>query len=272
MTNREIKRRILSVRETVKITKAMHLISVAKMTRARASIPPAYAYNRASISLLSDVVASASEESIYLGKKGKRAGFLVIAGDKGLCGDYNQKVFEAALDEIKRKEESYVFTVGSVTRELFRKAGISVDVEFLNSAESPSPETAFSIASDVLYLFENDMLDEIYAVYTEGEKNPSEIRVKRLLPYSEREGKRAESIPNTDDLLRSAVVNYLSAFIYYAILSSSLAENIARIKAMSQATENGKKMIESLTAKYNRLRQEGITRALQSTSTSETEL
>ncbi len=263
MTNREIKRRIVSVKETVKITKAMYAISVAKMTKARGAIVSAEAYKHACEEMIRSVAVSASVKDPYFTERGARAGFLVIAGDKGLCGDYNTKVFERAMRAIEEKTEKYIFTVGSVTREAFHKAGIAVDIEFLNSAESPSPETAESLMSDVLYLFESDMLDEVYVVFTEVKGNASEVVLKKLLPIPVEEGEKTLIEPGAFELLPRAVGTYLSSFIYYALISSSLAENLARVKAMSQATDNGEKMIAALTAKFNRLRQEGITRDLQ---------
>ena len=272
MTNREIKRRIASVKETVKITKAMYSISVAKMLRAKEVVPKAEAYKAACEEMLSLVAGSSAVKVPYFEAKGDRAGFLVVAGDKGLCGDFNQKVFECAMRAIREKSERYVFTVGSVTRESFRKAGVSPDIEFLNTAESPSPETAASIASDILYLFENDLLDEIYFVFTEVTESGEEVALKRVLPFSVSESEKVLIEPSDSDLLPKAIERYLSAFVYYALVSSSLAENLARVKAMPQATNNGEKMIAALTAKYNRLRQEGITRALQDAGVSDAEV
>lgn len=272
MTNREIKRRIGSVKETVKITKAMYSISVAKMLRAKEVVPKAEAYKAASEEMLSLVARSMAAKEPYFAPRGDRAGFLVIAGDKGLCGDFNQKVVECAMRAIREKTERYVFTVGSVTRESFRKAGVSPDIEFLNTAENPSPETASSIASDILYLFESDMLDEIWFVFTEVKENGAEVALKRVLPFAASEGEAVLIEPSESDLLPKAMERYLSAFVYYALISSSLAENLARVKAMPQATNNGEKMIAALTAKYNRLRQESITRALQDAGVSDAKL
>ena len=260
MNNREIKRRIASVKETVKITRAMYSISVAKVLKGRAALPAADAFLDRATLLLERIAASSSD---YFRERGERTAFIVIGGDKGLCGDFNQRVSEKAAQALKEKEERSLFTVGTVVRESLAKAGFEADVEFLHSAENPAPEAAYSMAADLMNLFDEGLLDEVRLVYSVVAGNHSEPIVRTLLPYHA-EGKSTplrEGV--TEGAVARAVYQYLAASLYEALLSSSLAENLARVKAMPQATENGEKMIADLTAKYNKVRQESITRALQ---------
>lgn len=259
MNNREIKRRIASVKETVKITRAMYSISVAKMLKGRAVLPASEEFYQESEAVLRRLAASSAP---YFEQRGRKVAFIVIGGDKGLCGDYNQRVFETARDAMRKCDERYLFTVGSVVRDMLAKAGMEADVEFLHSAENPSPEASFSMAADLMNLYEEGMLDEIRLVYSRVTGNRSEVRAVKLLPYSA-EGVLPEIREKSEETVRRAAYQYLAAAMYHALVSSSLAEHLARVRAMPQATENGEKMIADLTAKYNKIRQESITRALQ---------
>ena len=258
MNNREIKRRIESVKETVKITRAMYSISMAKLTRARSVFPLADRFYLESLRILKTLTFA---PSVYFEERGKRAAFIVIGGDKGLCGDYNQRLFLKACEALQTREERYLFIVGSAARERLSKAGIEADVEFLHSAEDPSPEAAFSIAADLMNLYNEELLDEIYLVYSTVRGDRTSVPVERLLPFLSDPSEPFEEGLVSETVDR-AIYEYLAAAIYRALVSSSLAEHFARVLAMPQATENGEKMIAELTSEYNKARQESITRAL----------
>ena len=258
MNNREIKRRIASVKETVKITRAMYSISVAKMMRAQTELPTAERFYEASKSLLNGISSASSD---FFRDRGRRAAFIVIGGDKGLCGDYNQTLFESAYAALNEREERYLFIVGSVAKEMLSKAGIQADVEFLHSAENPSPEASYSMAADLINLYRDDLLDEIFLIYSVKEGDHGVVKKEKLLPFAgEKPALPLEGV--SDGAVERAVYEYLAAAMYHALISSSLAEHFARVIAMPQATENGEKMISELTSEYNKARQEGITRAL----------
>ena len=261
MNSREIRRRIASVKETVKITKAMYSISVAKTMKGKRILPDAKRFFEENRRVFSEIACLSGAS--YFRARGERAAFVVIGGEKGLCGDYNQRVFESARAELLRKKERYLFTVGTLIRELLNKGGFDVDVDFLHSAESYAPESAYAMAADLISLYDEDMLDEIYLIYSRVEGNHSVVACEKLLPFDKGDARYEQSEPLSEEVVLKALLHYLSASIYHALVSSALAENLARVKAMSQATKNGEEMIADLTAKYNKVRQETITRALQ---------
>ncbi|MBP5405174.1 MAG: F0F1 ATP synthase subunit gamma [Clostridia bacterium] len=267
MTNREIKRRLSSVRETVKITKAMYSISMAKMMAAKSALAEAEKYRDGCLSVLRSLSPSFSESSFFR-RKGKRIGFLVIAADKGLCGDHNTLVFQKAEKEMSSAEEKYIFTMGSVLHDLFSKAGKEIDMEYLRF--SASYAAAENVADDLLYLYEKDLLDEVKVVYADGVAK--EIRVVTLLPFEEKGDRALEVFPKSRETLVKCVRNYLISALRYMLVSASLAENKARARIMSQSTDNAEEMIKDLTAEYNRIRQESITRALQDASVTDGEV
>lgn len=266
MNGREIKRRIASVKETVKITRAMYSISVAKTIKGRTVLPPASAFYDRCRSLMERFAAT---ESPYFLKRGEKVAFIVIGGDKGLCGDYNQRICEYALAEMKKVSERFLFTVGTVTRDMLAKAGIEADMEFLHSAENPTPEAAYAMAADLMNLYDEGMLDEIRLLFSEVTDSHSEPISLTLLPFLTEQAAPLPREGIKEGAVKRGVYQYLAAALYRALVSASLAEHLARVKAMPQATENGEEMIANLTAKYNRMRQEGITRALQDASPSD---
>jgi len=258
VNNREVKRRISSVKETVKIFRAMYSISVARMIKCRAALPFAERFYHASVDVLSRLTDQPTD---YFRERGSRTAFIVIGGDKGLCGDYNEKIATYAAGLLRASEEKYLFTVGSVTRDMISKFGFDPDVEFLHSADNPSPEAAFSMAADLINLYEEAMLDEVRLVY-------SDVTDNRILPVNERilpflgSTEPLRETP-TEGAVRRSLYTYLASALYRALILASLAEHLSRVRAMPQATENAEKMIADLTAKYNKIRQESITRALQ---------
>lgn len=266
MNNREVKRRIASVKETVKITRAMYAISVAKMVKAKSALPLTEQFYENALSIMEK---AASSSAPYFAERGSKTAFIVIGSDKGLCGDYNQRVFEKAQEVMRQVSEKFLFTVGSVTKEMLAKVGLEADVEFLHSAEDPSPESAYSMAEDLLNLYEEGLLDRVLLVYSKATANHSEPVVKSLLPYIAEQNLPAPQEGITESAVRKSVYEYLAGALYNGLWSSSLSEHIARVKAMMQATKNGEAMIADLTAKYNKIRQESITRSLQDAACSD---
>ena len=258
MNNREIKRRISSVKETVKIYRAMYSISVARMIKCKAALPTAERFYRSSTEALTRLTDQPTD---FFRERGRKTAFIVIGGDKGLCGDYNEKIATFAVDLLRGAEERYLFTVGSVTRDMISKCGFEPDVEFLHSADNPSPEAAFSMAADLMNLYEEGLLDEVRVVYSDVVDNRPVPVNERILPFVGTTEPLRET--PTEGAVRRSIYTFLASALYRALILASLAEHLSRVRAMPQATENAEKMIADLTAKYNKVRQESITRALQ---------
>jgi len=258
VNNREVKRRISSVKETVKIYRAMYSISVARMIKCKAALPFAERFYLASRDVLSRLTDQPTD---FFRERGQKTAFIVIGGDKGLCGDYNEKIATFAVGLLRGKEEKYLFTVGSVTRDMIAKNGFEPDVEFLHSADNPSPEAAFSMAADLINLYEEGLLDEVRLVFSDVKDNRPVPVNERILPFVGTTEPLRE--PPTEDAVRRSLYTFLASALYRALILSSLAEHLSRVRAMPQATANAEDMIADLTAKYNKIRQESITRALQ---------
>ncbi len=271
-TMADIKHSIRSISETEQITRAMHLISTSKMKKAINKYESNHVHFERVQSALMDIFAHTTElDHPYVGEsRGGKAAYIVIAADKGMCGGYNHNVLNLSLEHMQRFSDKYILTVGHMARAFFERRGQMVDVEFLHVSQNPSLFNARNITSDILELYDNGIMDEVYVVYTKFiSVMRQEARVIRLLPLS-----KANLIDVTDEAQYSAelfyhptpkqvfdvlVPQYIIGLVYGCLVQSYASEQCARMTAMENATNNAEDMIESLTKEYNRARQFAIT-------------
>jgi F-type H+-transporting ATPase subunit gamma len=268
----DIKHSIRAISDTEHITKAMHLISTSKMKKAISS----YEANKSHFNLVQSGLKDILEHTTdinhpYVGhSEGKRAAFVVIAGDKGLCGGYNHNVLNFSLERMKKNTEKYILTVGQVARAFFERKGYMVDVEFLHIAQNPSLYNARNVTNDILELYQTGILDEVYVVYTEYiSALKQEPRAIKLLPIekSNFENIKSEAIynaemnyhPSVKEVFDLMIPQYIVGLLYGCLVQAYASEHCARMTAMKSATENADEMIEKLSKEYNRARQAAIT-------------
>lgn len=268
----DIKHSIRSISETEQITRAMHLISTSKMKKAINKYESNHVHFERVQAALKDILTHSVElEHPYVGEsKGGKAAYIVIAADKGMCGGYNHNVLNVALEHMQRFNERYILTVGQIARAFFDRRGYMVDVEFLHVSQNPTLYNARNITSDILELFDNGIMDEVYVVYTKFiSVMHQEPRVIRLLPLSienliditDEAQYNAELFyhPTPKQVFDVLVPQYIIGLVYGCLVQSYASEQCARMTAMENATNNAEDMIESLTKEYNRARQFAIT-------------
>jgi len=270
----DIRRRIRSVKNTQQITKAMKMVSAAKLRRAQdraiASRPYANIMNR----VLSNVAAAAAgnEEAADLPllrvREEKRIQMIVVSSDRGLAGAFNANLFRMAqrfIDE-HASAEIRIETIGRKSRDYFRKRGFTVTGEHVGIVERPTYEQASEIADRMIDLYSKAEMDAVYIAVNEF-KNvmaPSLV-TKKILPVEVPEGGEQidyiyEQPPQ--ELLSVLLPRYVEMEIYRALLESNSAEHAARMTAMDTASSNAGDVIQSLTLNMNRVRQAAITREI----------
>jgi F-type H+-transporting ATPase subunit gamma len=270
----DIRRRIRSVKNTQQITKAMKMVSAAKLRRAQeralASRPYANIMNR----VLSNVAAAAAgnEEVADLPllqtREEKRIQMIVISSDRGLAGAFNANLFRMAqrfIDE-HRGAEIRVETIGRKSRDYFRKRGFTVTGEHVGIVERPTYDQASQIANKMIDLYSKAEVDAVYIAVNEF-KNimASNLVTRKILPVEVPEGGEQidyiyEQPPQ--ELLSVLLPRYVEMEIYRAMLESNSAEHAARMSAMDTASSNAGDVIQSLTLNMNRVRQAAITREI----------
>lgn len=273
----DIKYRIKGISQTRQITGAMETISIAKMRKALQRYNNNLMYfNRVKASI-HDITRHSEgiKHKYWKPKENDRAVFIVIASDKGLAGGYNNNVLNLAWKEMRKYEQHYIFTVGQMAREFFEMKKAQIDVEFMHVTYDPSISDAMAIVDNVISLYEQDFMDEVYVVYTAMEKASSMTpKVIRLLPLSKQEivgdedeyEARAEEYykelyfdPSPEDVLDTLVPQYMTGLIYGCLIQSAACEHSSRVLAMTNATKNATEIIDKLNIAYNRARQESVT-------------
>ena len=205
-------------------------------------------------------------------RKDNRTAYIVIAGDKGLAGAYNSNVLNLAWEHMQAHPVHYVITIGQMARAFFEARHQTVDLEFTHAVASPTMHDARGITWDILDLYDRNLMDEVYVVFTRMRSTSvHEPTLVKLLPIEakdiEADVKSSYSgqlsyDPSPKQVLNVLVPQYLIGIIYAALIHSSASEHAARMMAMSNANKNAEKMLDALNLEYNRLRQSSITTEL----------
>ncbi|MGA1933491.1 ATP synthase F1 subunit gamma [Arcobacter sp. YIC-464] len=279
---KEIKLQIGSVKNTQKTTKAMKLVSSAKLTRTRQLSEQAKSYANKINDVLSDIAARVSkvQEEGNIGRafvqndNPKTVDIVFVTADKGLCGGFNMATIKT-VSKIKAEQEAKGATVrlravGRKGIDFFNFQGVELDQTVNDLSSAPDYDRAADFIKDVVEDFRNEKTDKVIVVYN-GFLNmlTQEIRVRELLPISldNVESKETESMldiePDDDEeVLNELTGKYIDFNMYYGLIDSLAAEHSARMQAMEAATKNAKEKVDSLTVEYNKARQAAITTEL----------
>lgn len=264
MTEKEIKDKLKSINDTVKITKAMQMLSTTRSYRTQKNEDAAKKYFD-SFDAAVDNVFKADDQDCRLFHEGDgQTVFVVVGGDKGLCGDYNNAVFAVADKEIASVDGKVkIYSVGYVTREYYKSKGVHADGSFVHIIAEPSVKDACKIAEALVESFKNDNVKEVKIVYTRYTGNSTKVFCEKLLPYDRKTNENENSTVILGKVdLETLLKQHLTAKIYYMITTASNAVNYKRMVAMQEATANGEEMVDELTKAYNRTRQNKITNEL----------
>ncbi len=273
-TLKAIRRRIASVQSTQQVTRAMKLVSAAKLRRAQEALmkdrPYADSLSRLAGSLLSGQQMAPPPDA-------KPAALItVITSDRGLCGGYNANLIRQAEEqaEAMRKEglEPMFFAVGRKAVEHFKRTGTKLSGQQVgNTPRLATLERASSIAEMMLSEFRAGQFQQTSVIYSQFRSALSQRPTyERILPVEAGE-QPAEGIsapveyliePSRADLLPVIIQSYVESAVFHALLEAEASEHAARMTAMDSATSNASDMIDRLTLEMNRARQAGITREL----------
>jgi len=266
---RDIRRRIRSVRNMQQITKAMKMVSAAKLRKAQQKLNAARPYAHQLQGVLGRLAQVQMDEVHPLLKKRpvQKVVYVVITSDRGLCGGYNSNLIRKTVGLIaETPQEVKLVTVGRKGRDYFRRGKIEFLAEFVALGDDPSYNQAKEIAQKVVRLYEQGEADEVYLMYTEfvSAINARPTQVK-LLPIEKPEGKQSKQYifePSPEEILASLLPKYVETQIFRSILEGKASEQGARMTAMSSATDNAKDMIDRLSLIMNRARQAAITKEI----------
>lgn len=278
---REIQSRISSVRDTMKITNAMYMISSSKMTQAKKKLADTEPYFYALQGEISRILRHLPElehrffdQRQEVPQQERKIGSIVITADKGLAGAYNHNIVKLEEEILAKPGIHKLFIVGELGRHYFAKRGVEIDTNFQYTVQKPTMHRARDISAVLLDQFEKKELDEIYIVYTRMENSvQSEAEMLRLLPLERSSfnemimplNVHRESIelyPSAEAVMESIVPNYVTGMIYGCLVEAYASEHNARMMAMKAATDSARDLIRELSILYNRARQAAITQEI----------
>ena len=279
---KEIKLKIGSVKNTQKTTKAMKLVSSAKLTRTRQLSEQARSYAIKINEVLSDIAARVSKvqdegnisRAFIQNNAPKTVDIVFVTADKGLCGGFNMatiKTVSRLIAEFEAKGTKVrLRAAGRKGVDFFSFQGVALEQRVSDLSSAPEYDRAAEFIHAVVEDFRNEVTDKVIIVYN-GFLNmlTQEIRVRDLLPISLDvvEAKNTDSMleiepDDEQEVLNELTDKYIDFNMYYALIDSLAAEHSARMQAMEAATKNAKEKVNSLTVEYNKARQAAITTEL----------
>ena len=273
-TLKAIRKRIGSIRNTQQITKAMKMVSAAKLRRAQEAVLAARPYAEKMAALLQNLSARVPAEAhpLLAGREEKKVQLLLLTGDRGLCGGYNANLIRAAEGFLRSHgpdREIRLAVVGRKGVDYFRRRKVEMAERYINIGSRSPEDLATELAEKMIAGFLQEECDAVYILYSRFRSALSQVpTLEKLIPVAsggeEGGGQATEYLyePGLAALLSSLLPKVVEVAIYRALLEAAASEHGARMTAMDSATSNAAEMMSSLTLQMNRARQASITREL----------
>ncbi|MDR1099824.1 MAG: ATP synthase F1 subunit gamma [Treponema sp.] len=275
---RDVRLRMRAIRQTLQVTKAMNLISTAKLRKGRRVLEDTEPFFRRIQKSMWDILAGAGRvESEFLTSgrsKNPHTAIVAITSDKGLAGGYNANIFRQVSDLCGRVSNPLLILIGSIGYRYFINSPYLILENFSFHSQIPTMENAREIADYIVSQYLWGMFDEIHIVYTHMHSAVKLLpRERQLLPLdaekmhtelSRDEGQNRvelhfEFLPSKTAVFDALVPFYIRGIVYGSLVEAYVSEQSARMAAMDEASKNAEDMLSVLQINYNRTRQAGIT-------------
>ncbi len=279
---KEVRNRIASVNSTQQITKAMKMVSAAKLRRAQDRAMKIRPYAEKLNGILQNIAASLEEgaDNIYAEERElKRLLIVVVTSDRGLAGAFNANIVKTAVALIEQKYSTLYqankidfLCIGKKGGEAITKRGESAHLQYQGLFLDLSFDTARKASEYVMNAYLTGTYDRVEVIYNEFKNVATQIiRTEQFLPIKGQESgavKQSESEvdyifePSKEEIVKELIPKSLKVQFYKYLLESNASEHGARMTAMDKATENAKEMLKALKLTYNRSRQASITKEI----------
>ena len=271
VSTKEIKNRIRSMESTKQITKAMEMVAASKLRKAQNKVLSSRPYFEILYETINNIVAAnrGFNSPFLLKREVKRTAAIVIAGDRGLAGGYNNNVLKMAMEDMAGKD-CVVVPIGKKAVDYFRFRNVPILTDAYAEAEELKVGGCFSIAHQLSKCFLTGQIDELKIYYTNFvsvlSQTPASMQMLPLL--REETGNditpRADILydPTGEEVFDAIIPEYVGGILYGALCESRAAEQAARRTAMNSATQNAEDMIGQLNLEFNRARQAAITQEI----------
>ncbi len=280
---KEIKDRIASVQSTLKITSAMKMVAASKLRKAQNAILQMRPYAKKLEDILTDTIATFDNEyqsSLWM-KENENANhilFIVIASNKGLCGNFNSEIIKNVFKTIRSDYQKFLdegmvdfMTFGKKVTEFLQKRHFNVINAYDSILNDPSYAEAAEITENIIKQYKSGYYSKVILIYNHFKNASSQIvSIENFLPYSTSSDIAGVSknkdttilFPDKAYVLKSLILKNLKIQLFKALLESLASEHGARMTAMHKASDNAANIINSLKLKYNKMRQANITNQL----------
>ncbi len=276
-----IRRRIASVKNTQKITRAMKMVAAARLRRATQRISEARPYAVKTAEVLRSVARGAGDEGVHpllASRPVAKVLLVVFTSDRGLAGAFNSAMLRASTARLRELQEQgftvELATVGRKGRDFFRRRDVPIAMEYTGLPEGDAQRAA-EVAADFMEAFTSGRFDQVILAFSEFKsaisQKPTFVQVLPIdtgvtATAADDAGPKTLTDmiyePSREALLERLLPMYVKVTVRRALLESAASEHGARMTAMDNATNNAKKMIGALTLQYNRARQAAITKEL----------
>ncbi len=272
---REIRKKIKSIQNTQKITRAMEMVAASKMRRAQQRMSAARPYADKMRNVIRHLHHAHPEyrHPFLVEREIKNVGLIMVTTDRGLCGGLNTNALRMALQTMKQWQKSnfgiVACNIGAKGLAFFRRIGVNIISEVTHLGDSPRVEDLIGTVKVMLDAYVKADIDHLYIVYSNFINTMTQRSVmEQLLPLPESEEEQLKHYwdyiyePDAVDVLDDLLRRYIEALIYQAVVENLASEQSARMVAMKSASDNAGKLIEEFTLKYNKARQAAITQEI----------
>jgi F-type H+-transporting ATPase subunit gamma len=275
-SGKEITGKIRSVENTRKVTSALEMVSASKIRKSQELMKRTRPYARMMRRIIGHLGKANPEYRHAFTIEHpdvKRAGYIVVSTDRGLCGGLNSNLFKMTLAHMSQWKEQgaeiSMVTLGKKASAFFRNIRVEITAHASNLGEKPQIEDLIGSIKTVLDAYRDREVDRVYIVYNDFINTMAQKPVvDQLLPLPETEDEEVRDIwdyiyePDAEALLDQVLVRYIEALVYQAVLENLASEHAARMIAMKSATDNASELIDDLKLAYNKARQAAITQEI----------
>lgn len=271
---RDIKGRITSTKKTMQITKAMQMVSAAKLNKAQVKAQNFQPYTDKIRNVVVSIASGNSEKThpMLESRPVTKTGYIVLTSDRGLAGAYNSSILRAVMNTIKERHKSAdeygLIVMGRIGRDFFKRRNIPIVQEIVGLSDSPTYADIKNIANTTVQMFTDGIFDELFVYHNHFVSALTQkVTETKLLPLTELTSDQQVSLeyvyePNEDVILEQLLPHYAESLIFGSVLDAKASEFGSRMTAMSSATDNAGSLIDELTLKFNRARQAAITQEI----------
>jgi len=273
---KEVRKQIASIKSTQKITSAMEMVAASKIRKTQGEMQLGRPYSEKIKEVISHIATSSSEYShpFYENREPKKACFIVVSSDKGLCGGLNINLFKSVINKAAELNaqgvESSFALIGVKAANFFKTVGGNVVANVQKLGDKPDPDMLIGLTKTVLDLHKEKDIDQVYLCSNKFINTMTQQpTVQQLIPLPAIADDGFASThwdyiyePEAKELLEGLMTRYIESLIYHAVVENNACEQAAKMLAMKNATENAGDLIKELELLYNNVRQAAITQEL----------